>query len=79
MIAALTRAIAKRGPASHRMTLDNGSEFINHTVEKRLNKLLIEQAKSLPRHSHHRSYASHRFTLCVVLNYLFDVGARKVG
>lgn len=30
---------------------DNGSEFLNHTVEKLLNKLLIEQTKSRPRHS----------------------------
>ena len=30
---------------------DNGSEFINHTVEKLLNKLLIEQTKSRPHHS----------------------------
>jgi hypothetical protein len=30
---------------------DNGSEFINHTVEKLLNKMLIEQTKSRPRHS----------------------------
>jgi len=30
---------------------DNGSAFINHTVEKLLNKLLIEQTKSRPRHS----------------------------
>ena len=30
---------------------DNGSEFINHTVEQLLNKLLIEQTKSRPRHS----------------------------
>ena len=30
---------------------DNGSEFINHNVEKLLNKLLIEQTKSRPRHS----------------------------
>ncbi len=30
---------------------DNGSEFINETVEKLLNKLLIEQTKSRPRHS----------------------------
>jgi len=30
---------------------DNGSEFINHMVEKLLNKLLIEQTKSRPRHS----------------------------
>lgn len=30
---------------------DNGSEFINHTVAKLLNKLLIEQTKSRPRHA----------------------------
>ena len=30
---------------------DNGSEFINQTVAQLLNKLLIEQTKSRPRHS----------------------------
>src|ERR1700685_3146345 len=30
---------------------DNGSEFIDHTVAALLNKLLIEQTKSRPRHS----------------------------
>lgn len=30
---------------------DNGSEFLNNTVKKLLNKLLIEQTKSRPRHS----------------------------
>lgn len=30
---------------------DNGSEFLNHTVANLLNKLLIEQTKSRPRHS----------------------------
>ncbi len=30
---------------------DNGSEFVNHTVAELLNKLLIEQTKSRPRHS----------------------------
>jgi hypothetical protein len=30
---------------------DNGSEFINHRLAKLLNKLLIEQTKSRPRHS----------------------------
>lgn len=30
---------------------DNGSEYINHTVANLLNKLLIEQTKSRPRHS----------------------------
>src|SRR5436309_5679784 len=29
----------------------NGSEFVNHTVARPLNKLLIEQTKSRPRHS----------------------------
>jgi transposase InsO family protein len=35
----------------HSFHSDNGSEFINHTVAKLLNKLLIEQTKSRPRHS----------------------------
>ncbi len=30
---------------------DNGSEFINHTVARLLNKLLVELTKSRPRHS----------------------------
>lgn len=30
---------------------DNGSEYINHTVSKLLQKLLIQQTKSRPRHS----------------------------
>ena len=30
---------------------DNASEFINHTVAELLNKLLVEQTKSRPRHS----------------------------
>ncbi len=30
---------------------DNGSEFINYQVSSLLNKLLIEQTKSRPRHS----------------------------
>jgi len=30
---------------------DNGSEYINHTVAELLNKMLIEQTKSRPRHS----------------------------
>ena len=30
---------------------DNGSEYINHTVSTLLNKLLVEQTKSRPRHS----------------------------
>jgi len=35
----------------HGFHSDNGSEFINHTVAKLLNKLLIEQTKSRPRRS----------------------------
>ena len=33
-----------------RFYFDNGSEFVNHTVAELLNKLLIEQTKSRPRH-----------------------------
>jgi hypothetical protein len=36
---------------------DNGSEFINHLVAKLLNKLLIEQTKSRPRHSNDNGLA----------------------
>jgi len=36
---------------------DNGSEFINHTVAKLLNKLLIEQTKSRPRHANDNALA----------------------
>src|ERR1700688_308361 len=36
---------------------DNGSEFINHTVAQLLNKLLIEQTKSRPRHSNDNGLA----------------------
>lgn len=35
----------------HGFHSDNGSEFINHTVARLLNKLLIEQTKSRPHHS----------------------------
>src|SRR5262249_5171254 len=35
----------------HGFHSDNGSEFINHNVSRLLNKLLIEQTKSRPRHS----------------------------
>jgi transposase InsO family protein len=34
----------------HGFHSDNGSEFINQTVAKLLNKLMIEQTKSRPRH-----------------------------
>jgi len=36
---------------------DNGSEFINHMVADLLNKLLIEQTKSRPRHSNDNGLA----------------------
>jgi transposase InsO family protein len=36
---------------------DCGSEFINHTVARLLNKLLIEQTKSRPRHSNDNGLA----------------------
>ena len=35
----------------HGFHSDNGSEYINQTVAKLLNKLMIEQTKSRPRHS----------------------------
>lgn len=36
---------------------DNGSEFINHTVAQLLQKLLVEQTKSRPRHSNDNGLA----------------------
>jgi len=39
---------------------DNGSEFINHTLAKLLNKLLIEQTKSRPRHSNDNGLAESK-------------------
>jgi hypothetical protein len=36
---------------------DNGSEFISHTVAQMLNKLLVEQTKSRPRHSNDNGLA----------------------
>ena len=36
---------------------DNGSEFINSTVSRLLNKLLVEQTKSRPRHSNDNGLA----------------------
>src|SRR5437660_10205134 len=41
----------------HGFHSDNGSEFINHMVAKLLNKLLIEQTKSRPRHSNDNGLA----------------------
>src|SRR5205823_618812 len=39
---------------------DNGSEFINHTVANLLNKLLVEQTKSRPRHSNDNGLAESK-------------------
>jgi len=39
---------------------DNGSEFLNHPVETLLNKLLIEQTKSRPRHSNDNGLAESK-------------------
>ena len=39
---------------------DNGSEFINYTVAALLNKLLIEQTKSRPRHSNDNGLAESK-------------------
>src|SRR5258708_27582820 len=36
---------------------DNGSEFINHTVSKLLNNVLVEQHKSRPHHSNDNGLA----------------------
>ena len=42
---------------------DNGSEFVNHTVVRLLNKLLIEQTKSRPRHSNDNGLVETRMAL----------------
>ena len=39
---------------------DNGSEYINHLVARLLNKLLIEQTKSRPRHSNDNGLAESK-------------------
>ncbi len=39
---------------------DNGSEYINHIVAELLNKLLIEQTKSRPRHSNDNGLAESK-------------------
>ncbi len=39
---------------------DNGSEFINHTVAQMLDKLLVEQTKSRPRHSNDNGLAESK-------------------
>ncbi|MEX5284032.1 MAG: integrase [Nitrospiraceae bacterium] len=44
----------------HGFHSDNGSEFINHTVSRLLQKLLIEQTKSRPRHSNDNGLAESK-------------------
>ncbi|MBN2186754.1 MAG: DDE-type integrase/transposase/recombinase [Dehalococcoidia bacterium] len=39
---------------------DNGSEFVNHTVARLLNKLLIRFTKSRPRHSNDNRLAEYK-------------------
>jgi transposase InsO family protein len=39
---------------------DNGSEFINHTVAKLWDKLLVEQTKSRPHHSNDNGLAESK-------------------
>jgi transposase InsO family protein len=39
---------------------DNGSEFVNYTVARLLNKLLVEQTKSRPRHSNDNGLAESK-------------------
>jgi transposase InsO family protein len=44
----------------HGFHSDNGSEFINQTVAKLLNKLMIQQTKSRPRHSNDNGLAESK-------------------
>jgi len=47
----LAKVLAQFPFVIHGFHSDNGSEFINQTVARLLNKLMIEQTKSRPRHS----------------------------
>lgn len=57
LIPVLTAMLAQFPFRIHGFHSDNGSEFINHKVAKLLNKLLIEQTKSRPRHSNDNGLA----------------------
>ena len=57
VLAALLRQFPFRIRGFHS---DNGSEFINQSVAKLLNKLLIEQTKSRPRHSNDKLGEVHQ-------------------
>ena len=56
---------------------DNGSEFINHNVEILLNKLLIEQTKSRPRHSNDNGLVESKNGAVVRKHMGFDHIASK--
>lgn len=51
---------------------DNGSEFINHTVAALLNKLLIEQTKSRPRHSNDNGLVESKNGAVIRMHMGFD-------
>jgi hypothetical protein len=54
---ALVAVLAQFPFVIHGFHSDNGSEFINQTVAKLLNKLMIQQTKSRPRHSNDNGLA----------------------
>lgn len=57
LIPALTEALTQFPFTINNFHSDNGSEFINGVVSRLLNKLLIEQTKSRPRHSNDNGLA----------------------
>jgi transposase InsO family protein len=57
---------------------DNGSEFINHTVAKLLNKLLVEQTKSRPRHSDDNAMAESKNGAVVRSTWGMDTFLRRM-
>jgi hypothetical protein len=59
---------------------DNGSEYINAVIARLLNKLLIQQTKSRPRHSNDNGYqTSHLLQLGVLGFGLLEDGDVGVG
>ena len=56
----LVRVLAQFPFVIHGFHSDNGSEFINQTVARLLNKLMIEQTKSRPRHSNDNGLAESK-------------------
>ena len=57
LIPVLERILAQFPFRSLGFHSDNGSEYINHRVAEMLNKLLVEQTKSRPRHSNDNGLA----------------------